>query len=284
VVETLAFNLEGNSSGVTWPIVGDVYVTTSDEATAPVVALAHGWLGHRGRPPVPAIATALAEAGITAVTFNFSGSGVPAGSDDFLEDDKLAANSFAREVDDVERIVTAIFERILPGRERFDIRRIGVLGHDVGGTVAFVEAARDSRVKALASLAAPVRFDQVITSAAFDDGIARGEHIFRDPRTNRRLRLGREFFRDLRARTGVRRAADAPPADALGAAKSLTIPYLVVHGDADKRVPLADARALYFAGLDGPELEVIAGGDHDFECGGAVATAAAVRFFRKRLV
>lgn len=305
MVETLSFTIEGSTGGRTWPIVGDVYLPAAESfaapaaSVAPVVAIAHGWLGHKDRAFLPEIARGLAGAGLVAVTFNFSGSGVAAGADEIAEqDERFAANTFGREVEDLERVVTAIFERILPGRERFDIYEIGVLGYDTGGAVALIEAARDSRVKAVVALAAPLSLGEVLPKAAWDDWIARGEHAFRDPRTGRLLTIGREMFRDLNARrsTGPGGAAaepvpGVPPADTLPAVRALGVPFLVIHGEQDERFPPADARKLYFASTDGRvELEMLTGVDHDLVRVGAgdapatpLASAAAIRFFQKRL-
>ncbi len=292
-MQTLSFTIEGNAGRRTWPIVGDVHLPTCDASPAPnpVVALAHGWLGCKDRGAVPGLARALAEAGIIAVSFNFSGSGVPAGAQDIADlDERFAANTFGREVEDVERVVTAIFERMLPGCERFDIYRIGVAGEGAGGAVALIEAAGDSRVKALATVGAPATLAGVVPKEAWDDWIARGEHRFRDPRTGRPLALEGGFFRDLRARTSA--AADAAaPGDALPAARALATPRLFDHvaagigpaAEGGAKAPetvsastLEDARKLYFVSGDvRSELEIVAGAE--------LAPAAATRFFQTRL-
>lgn len=299
-METLAFRLEGDSSGRVWPIVGDVHLPTSPDAgaIAPVIAIAHGWLGHKDQGFLPDLARGLAAAGFTAVRFSFSGSGVPPGADEIRDVEKFGANTFGREVEDLERVVTAIFERILPGRERFDIARIGVLGYDAGGAVALIEAARDSRVKAVAAIAAPERLDDVFPPRAWDQWIARGEYALRDPRSGRTLRVGRAMERDLRAATDPKRPATEAPADVLPAARALEAPYIVIHGEADERTPLESAHRIFFQGTRA-ELEVIAGADHALEpateatarerrpgaagAGAEIARAVAARFFEKSL-
>jgi dienelactone hydrolase len=281
MAETLAFRLEGRGGAL--PIFGDVRLP-SGEGAAPVVAIAHDWLRWKDWGFLPYLAGALAAAGNVAVSFSFSGSGVPPGGDEIADEDAFARNTFTREVEDLERVATAIFERILPGRERFDIRRIGALGHGTGGSIALIEAARDTRVKAVIAIGAPAALDSVLPPGAMDSYFARGEHRFRDPRTNRPLRLAAPFFRDLRARR--------KDLDVAAAAEALAAPFLLVHGSDDERAPLAGARSLFFANAERADLEILRGADHDLGAthplespGDALRAAceAVVRFFRARL-
>lgn len=282
-METFSFRLEGE--GRRFPIAGDVCVPEG-EGPAPVVAIAHGWLGWKDRSFLPYFAEGLAQAGFVAVSFSFSASGVPTGRDEVLEDEKFAVATFSRQVDDLERIVTAIFERVLPGGARFDIYRIGVLGYDAGGATALLEARRDSRVKALVVVNAPVRLESVLPDALLGPPLpgTEGERRFRDPRTNRLLRVGPDLFRDLRLH--------AAELDVLAAARDLAQRYLVIQGGDDTVVPVADAKALFFANSERADIEVLPRAGHELgashpmaDPGEAVrvARAAAIRFFGERL-
>ena len=48
------------------------------------------------------------------------------------------------------------------------------------------------------------------------------------------------------------------------AAARLTIPWLIIHGDADTSVPVDEGRRLFDAAGDTTELLVVEGGDHGF--------------------
>lgn len=50
--------------------------------------------------------------------------------------------------------------------------------------------------------------------------------------------------------------------DIRAAASRLTIPWLIVHGDADTTVPLDEAHALFAAAGENAELMVVDGADH----------------------
>lgn len=285
MVTTLPFQLDGDSADRTWPIFGDVYLPFGEGPPAPVVALAHGFFGHKDGGGLPELGRELAGSGIVAVAFSFSGSGVPRGASEILDEQKFGANTFAREVDDLGRVVTAIFERMLPGRERFDIRRIGVLGCEAGGAVALIEAARDSRVRAVAGACAPPRLEAVFDRDAFEGWEASGEARLTDPRTCRKLFVGREMLRDIRARAAAPRPGD-PPADVRAAVAALPVPVLILHGEKDLRYAVTDAKSVFFAGGPDVELEIVP----DLDAAGerapasvAPVRAAALRFFERRL-
>lgn len=251
----------------------------------PVAVLAHGWLGAHRSSFFPYLAEGLVESGLVTVAFSFSGSGAGAQGGEPMDVDAFAANTVSQEIEDLRQIVTAVFERILPGRERFDIYRIGVLGHDLGASVAFLEAARDTRVKALVALAPYARIEDLLPDEAFDAWLTKGTYEFRDPRTNRKLRLDETFLRDLRARRDE--------LDIVQAAQSLRAPYLVVHGDADAKVALRAAKTLFFANSEQADMEVVAGADHHFGCpelgfegasdAARTVRTAAVRFLNEKL-
>ncbi len=260
---------------------GEVRMPQGD-GRAPVVVVAHGWLGHKGHGLVPYVADGLAERGLAAVTFSFSGSGVPEGADEVIDVDAFAENTVGKEIEDLEAVVTAVFERTLPGRERFEIYRIGALGHDLGASVALLEARGDTRVKAVAGLGPLVALDRPVPDEARDAWLLRETYEFRDPATNRALRLGPSYLRDLRARR--------KEYDLVEAVQELDRPFLVVHGDRDEAA--RDSRMLFFANSACAEIHVIPGADHAFGCGHPLASpteavgaarAAAIRFFEEKL-
>ncbi len=282
-MERIPFELERR--GATPPICGDVWLPAAGaRGGVPVVAVAHDWLCWKDWGFLPFLAGGLAGAGFVAVTFSFSGSGVPAGADEIRDEAAFAANTFTREVEDLERVVTAIFERILPGREIFDIYAIGALGHGTGGAIAFLEAARDTRVKAVVGIGATARLAAALPAGAFDSYFARGEHRFRDPRTQRVLRIEAPLFRDLRTR--------AKELDVAAAVADLRAPFLLLHGSDDARAPLAEARALFFSNSLRADLQVLRGVGADLGVvhpmaeppdAARAALAASVAFFRERL-
>jgi len=169
------------------------------------------------------------EMGWTGLTFTFRGCGTSEG--DF---------SLQGWVDDLRAAIDHLEEEAEPSG-------IWVIGANTGGSLAVCVAADDPRVRGLALLAA---------RADFDDWAAQP----------------RRFLEHAREIGAVRRAGFPPafdewsrelrrfrPIDA--ARRFAPRPLLVVHGDDDESVPVADSRLLAEA-HGSAELRVIAGAGH----------------------
>lgn len=169
------------------------------------------------------------EMGWTGLTFTFRGCGTSEG--DF---------SLQGWVDDLRAAIDHLEEEAAPSG-------IWVIGANTGGSLAVCVAADDPRVRGLALLAA---------RADFDDWAAQP----------------RRFLEHAREIGAVRRAGFPPafdewsrelrrfrPIDA--ARRFAPRPLLVVHGDDDESVPVADSRLLAEAHASA-ELRVIAGAGH----------------------
>jgi putative redox protein len=129
-----------------------------------------------------------------------------------------------------------------------DVGGVWLAGSSTGGALALCAAAADPQVRGVATLAAP---------ASFDDWAA-------DPRG---------FLEHCR-RLGVVRDPAFPPDPTAWAREIREVrpliaapalagrPVLIVHGDRDDTVPLADARALADAVGPTAELRIVAGAGH----------------------
>ena len=126
-----------------------------------------------------------------------------------------------------------------------DVGRLGVMGSSLGGMV--VLAAQDPRVKAMVTLATPAKL-LIPTGEQLD--LYEKEEFFQLP-SGRRLRT--RFLRDVRQY------------DICKAAASIGCPILIIHGDADDTVPVADAHYIYENAKEPKRLVVIPDGTHSFE-------------------
>ena len=93
-----AFNLPC-TDGLT--IRGDVYLAESPRGS---VIICHGFKGFAHWAFFPYVARSLAEEGINAITFDFSGSGIGRDRESFTETEAFAGNTFSRELEDLELI------------------------------------------------------------------------------------------------------------------------------------------------------------------------------------
>ena len=236
------------------------------EEPLPVIVFCHGFKGFKDWGPFPAWGRFLAEAGFASVLFNFSYNGVAAEAPtDFTELDKFEENTFTRELDDLAAVIGAAEGGYLPGPS-LDIGsaqgsdgegRLGLIGHSRGGGTAILHAARDPRVRALATWSAVSGFIERFSSAKVADWEGQGYTEVVNSRTGQILRLGRALYDDA--------LAHRDQLDVLGAAGRVRVPWLLVHAPDDEAVPFAEARALHEAS---PRAQLVeAEGGHTF--GGA---------------
>src|ERR687896_1174505 len=119
-------------------------------SSRPAVIVVHGFKGFKDWGMFPPLTDRLAQAGFTAVSFNLSGSGVD-DAGDFSLPDRFAHNTFSAELQDLNQILDAL----MSGALGLPVpTSLGLIGHSRGGGIAALQAARDSRVRALVTWAA----------------------------------------------------------------------------------------------------------------------------------
>ena len=243
------FELKGADGG---PLRGDLYGPASSRA----VLLCHGFRGYKDWGFIPLLASTIAANGISAVAFNFSGSGIAGPDGAFTERERFRRNTYAAELDDIDRVARWIAARAGADPEA---ARLGLIGHSRGGAMALLYAARHPVVRTLAVLAAPSRIG-VWPDSAFEAWREGRPAIIRDFRTRAELVLGPEILEDLRR--------NEPGYDLARAAASLTIPFLVVQGERDRSVSEEEGRTLASWGPpETTELAIIEGAGHSFQAG-----------------
>ena len=250
---TVPFSL-GTHSGTM--LHGLVDLPDSPAGERPAVVICHGFKGFMEWGFFPYLATLLAERGFVTVRFNLSGSGMSPGGDLVDDTEAFRANTHSREVEDLLAILDAAGESIAPGR--VDRGRIGLLGHSRGGGNAVLAAARSlwrERVRALATWAAVSTFDRY-TPEQKEAWRRSGEHPVANARTGQQLALGLGLLEDVETR--------GAELDILAAARTLQTPWLIVHGEDDDSVPVAEADRLAWEAAGPSKLVKIPGANHTF--------------------
>lgn len=224
------------------------------------VLVVHGLGGHRIEPHVVAVASRIAERGMRALRVDLANNAGESEGD--FRDLTLSG-----EVEDAEDALAWLLE--LSGEQT----AIGAAGHSFGGLVCMLLAARRREIRSLVLMSAvfdaPSRF-----RANFADREAewrrRGEIDFGDART-----LGIGFFDDV-ANWNVSAAA-----------RSVTVPTLLVHGSGDWEVSTAESHEyLAHLGSERRELHVIDQADHTYtrEVWRDEAAGAAAEWFTRTIV
>jgi pimeloyl-ACP methyl ester carboxylesterase len=225
-------------------IVGILHGPGSGPGLGPTIILCHGMMSAKEGTKQKAFARAFEESGFSALRFDFSFCGESEG--------RFEEITFAQEVDDLRHAVLWVRAR--------GATSIGLLGSSMGGAVAILYAREDPLIKALVTLAA------VGTPARIAERMGDLKHKTQEWK-DQGYHLGAEgepgeaFFRDAREQ------------DVVGAARSLSVPLLVMHGEADEVVPVEDAYAIHENAGGSKKLRVLPGVDHRFTHHGALDEA-----------
>ena len=209
-------------------LLGVLYLGRGEEPK-PTVLLLHGCPGLEKNLD---LAVRLRDRGWNSLLFHYRGCWGSAGRYDLRT---------------VPRDVTAAVDYLV-GCPRVDSGRIAVLGHSMGGWAALVTAATEPRLRAVAVYGAPAR-------------LGAGLRLSPD-------RVEAEFTRFLATTPeefAWQAAVVAEQTDALAAAAAIEPrPLLVVHGTADRWVPVAQARELRERAGPSCRYVEVEGADHAF--------------------
>lgn len=205
-------------------------------ARVPGLVLCHGFpQGPRGgqssASTYPELAERLArECGWAILTFNFRGTGTSGG--EFSLDGWLA---------DLRAAVDVL-------EERPDVGAVWLAGSSTGGALAICHGADDERVRGVVTLAAPASFSEWAANPTRLLADSRGLGIIKDAGFPPDPLAWGEIFSTVSPLASAARLAPRQ--------------LLLIHGDQDEVVPLADGRALYEAAYGNSDLRVVVGAGH----------------------
>jgi len=206
-------------------------------ASSAGVVFCHGMESNKDSAKIVEMSRFLSGQGLVALRFDFAGCGDSLGSFEEI--------SYAHEVEDLHAAVAYL--------ESTGVERFGLLGSSMGGSVALLYAGSSEHpesVAAVATMAAPSDPLEIVAQFATPEELAAWERKgFTDYHGRR---INRTLLDDIRA------------IDIVGAAKRIPCPVLLIHGDADRTVPVCQARRLYETLGTRKELLILPGGDHRF--------------------
>lgn len=181
------------------------------------------------------ICSELCHAGFMALRFDFSGNGQSQG--------QFEQSTWSKQALEMEAAIALAQEKGAPW--------IGLAGHSLGAAIALIAARRMNVVSALCRVAGRVsgtRPMHFLTSSQQQALAQTGQVGFTS--RGRALTLKQDFF------------DDAERHDLTAATRLLRVPMLVVHGDRDEIIPVAEAHLAKAANPAMVELSIVAGGDH----------------------
>lgn len=244
--EQFTFNyIDGES------IRGDLRYLPS-EKPQPLLIFCHGFKGFKNWGFYPHLTSTFAKKGFATLVFNFSLNGVGEDLLNFTCLEKFKENTFTREVEELKFVVAQILSNKLDSLKAEQISSIGLVGHSRGGVSSLSVASSFPEIKAVSTLAA-------ISRMRFPDPDREkewrktGQTQILNMRTGQKMPLGVPLLDDMyQHRDRIEQAA-----------RKLTKPLLVIHGDKDETVGLEEANELH-AWADNSQFELIEGGDHVF--------------------
>lgn len=215
------------------------------------VVICHGFKGFARWAFFPYLADQIAAAGMRAVTFDFSGSGVGEDRENFTNRDAFTRNTFTRELEDLDAVVAEARVRdwIEDG--------YGLFGHSRGGGVAILHASRNQDVKALVTWAA-ISHTNRWTPSDIADWRARGYADIHNARTGETIPLSTDVLDEIERLGETTLNVEA-------AAAAIRAPWLIVHGASDETVPPREGERLHEASTGVSALRLVEDANHAFE-------------------
>jgi dienelactone hydrolase len=217
------------------------------------VIVCHGFKGFAHWGFFPYVAQSLAEAGLDAITFDFSGSGIGPDRESFTQPEAFSANTFSREMDDLDNLLDYARRRSWIAWKG----KYGLLGHSRGGGTAILHSAVEGAdVRALVTWAAISHIQRWEASEALD-WRKRGFREIVNSRTGEILLLGTDLLDEVELHGTTK-------VNILAAAGKVKAPWLIVHGTGDETVPPAEGEALHQRSPAVSTLRLVEGANHGF--------------------
>jgi len=203
--------------------------------TSMLVIIGHGVTGNKDRPWAVGLAEALENEGINALRFSFSGNGESEG--------RFEDSTISKEVKDLKSIIDVVDDE--------GFHKICYVGHSMGAAVGVIAATKDERISLLVSLSGMVHTKKFCEVEFGDQKPGKG--FMWD---EKECPLSQKFVDDMNKIDSV-----------LSKTEKVEIPWLLVHGDADDVVPIADCREIYAAAYEPKDYVELPGSDHVFSGG-----------------
>ncbi len=194
-----------------------------------IVVIGHGVTGNKDRPALIALAEGLADAGISALRFSFSGNGESEGA--------FTDSTITKGVADLGTIIDAL-----------NGYKVCYVGHSMGGAVGVLRAAADERIEVLVSLAGMVH-TKAFAEREFGDVTPDKGFMWDDPDCP----LSQAYIDDIATIDSVAKHAS-----------KFAVPWLLVHGTEDDIVPIEDSHDVLQHANEPTKLLELPGVDHVF--------------------
>lgn len=183
------------------------------------------------------LAKALSDNGICALRFDFS--------------DCIGESEGTCEDMTVSNQTKDIFSAI-DFLEQKGVKKIGVMGHSLGGLTAINAAANDPRIKVLVSAAAPAKLDWDILFKGKEEEWKKQGYIQFPSWKRGQIKINYGFYLDLKN------------LDATQLIKRTNAPILVIHPEKDELVTILNSRGIYENANEPKDFVIVKDSEHMF--------------------
>lgn len=229
----------------------------NDGIKKPVVIFIHGFKGFKDWGTFGLISNYFANQGFVMVKINLSHNGTTLEKPTEISDfESFGHNNLSLELDDIGILIDQISQGpdIIP-EKNINRKKIILLGHSRGGSLAILKAAEDKRVKILISLSAVEDYKKRYSKETVEKWEKDGVMYIPNSRTGDEYPLYYQMYEDM--------LTNKSRLDIKANAKKIKIPWLVIHGNHDKTVPYNQALHLSATNPE-TELFLIEGADHTY--------------------
>ncbi|MFL1894551.1 alpha/beta hydrolase family protein [Aquimarina sp. 2-A2] len=220
------------------PLVADVFFKNT-EYSKPVILFCHGYKGFKDWGAWDLLANFFAKNDCCFIKFNFSHNGGTVKQPvDFPDLESFGNNTYSKELTDVNSMLDWIFDSDNPYAQHMDTSRIILVGHSRGGGIATLKAASDTRITKLVTWAGVSDFKSRFPQGeALKEWKETGVMYVDNARTLQKMPHFYSFYLDF--------VQNENQLTIEKAAKGITKPTLIIHGDADTSVLYDEALKLH---------------------------------------
>jgi pimeloyl-ACP methyl ester carboxylesterase len=202
----------------------------AQQAIKGILLFVHGFKGFKDWGAHHLSAAFFAENGYRFVKFNLSHSGVSEDQpNDITDIQAFADNTISREMADLGTMLDHL-AKVYEGEP------ISLIGHSRGGGLVILQAAKDKRISKLITWSAIADFSSLWKKEQEEEWVKNGSIEVINARTKEKMPLNVTLLNDFKA--------NEEAFNIIHAAKKVSVPWLILHGDQDVNVDFSLAQKL----------------------------------------